>query len=58
MKTEENQISELPFAMQFATMPSDTDVMEAAAATITSTYSTDCGPNSSPDDGQTVSYDD
>lgn len=58
MQADSQSNSELPFAMQFATMPTAEDLLEANAATITSSYSTDCGPTSSPDDGQTVSHDD
>lgn len=46
--------SNLPFAMQFASVPAVSDVMQLNASTYTTVYTTDCGPNSSPDDGQMV----
>ena len=50
--------SALPFAMQFASVPAPTAVMEMSAGTISTVYCTDCGPNSSPDDGADTSTDD
>lgn len=50
--------STLPFAMNFAQIPSQTDVLDSVAATYTTTYNTDCGPNNSPDDAPGISNDD
>ncbi len=58
MLNANQDVSNVPFAMQFASLPASTDLMEVTASTYTSSYGTDCGPNSSPDDGQTTSSDD
>ena len=58
MTTAVLSASAQPFAMQFASVPTGGAIMEMSASTLTSTYSTDCGPNNSPDDGQDTSMDD
>ncbi|KKR45708.1 MAG: hypothetical protein UT82_C0023G0003 [Parcubacteria group bacterium GW2011_GWB1_40_14] len=58
MQTVNLPASVVPFAMQFASVPASNAVMEMSAGTISSVYCTDCGPNSSPDDGASTSNDD
>lgn len=58
MKTAFSATSALPFALQFASTPAPTAVMEMAAGTISTVYCTDCGPSNSPDDGADTTTDD
>jgi len=58
MQNTSSVASSVPFAMQFASVPLVSDVLEMSAATISSVYCTDCGPSSSPDDGASTSADD
>ena len=58
MQTSDQNGSNLPFAMQFATPPSQNAVLEKMAGALTTVYTTDCGPNSSPDDAPDTTNDD
>jgi hypothetical protein len=54
----EKQPAEIPFTMMFMSQPQNGDILPSMGNTMTSTYSTDSGPNSAPDDGETSTKDD
>lgn len=53
-----DNVDEVPFAMRFMQQPQDGDMLSSMGATMTTTYSTDCGAQNSPDDGATDTKDD
>ena len=54
----EQSTTVVPFAMLFMGKPEVGDMLGSNVNTMTTTYSTACGPQGSPDDGQTSTKDD
>ena len=48
----------LPFTMRFMEIPEVTDRLDTNGNTLTTVYTTDSGPSSSPDDGPITKKDD
>lgn len=52
------RVEEVPFTMVFMGQPQQGDQLPKASHTMTTTYSTQSGPQNSPDDGATSTKDD
>jgi len=58
VKEKHESDREVPFAMLHMQAPSAEDRLHANMSTLTTVYTTFCGPQSSPDDGAVANPDD